>query len=291
MPIGAKVSIFRTRPYEPSDLAQMEGEEHSKFASSYYEKILAEDVIEEFESDSVELLGERTAQIAEANKPRPLIITTRNADELPLKHSFLISRSYLSDDEKGVFELIVYGPKDPVAWKEKTEQSERRIESKPFSMSEQQEFMQKAAKRMFEEAATNLVSPSFNPFQGLGFASMDEFSAFFAEKRRTFATEEEYNEFYISDMRRRQEEGRARRREELVRKPPYYASQMPSILNDEMTIHCRIVGKDKGLVYKHFEYYKSYNKMAEHVYSIDNDADDGSHVRFVYGQGYGEQNS
>jgi hypothetical protein len=266
----------------------MDEEEYKKFSSGFYEKVLAEDVIEEFESDSVELLGDRISQIAEANNPRPLLITTSNADVLPLKHSFLIKRSYLPDDEKGIFELIVYGPKDPVAWKAKVEESARKIESKPLSMSEQQEFMQKAAKRMFEEFEKNLTSPSSKPFQGLGFASRDEFRAYFAEKRRIFATEEEYNEFFVAEMRRRTEEGRARRREELIRKPPYYASQMPSMLNDEMTIHCRIVGKDKGVVYKHFEYYKSYNKMPEHVYCIDNDADDGLHVRFVYGQGSNE---
>jgi hypothetical protein len=263
----------------------MEGEEYKKFSSGFYEKVLEEDVIEEFDSDSVELLGDRIVQIAEANDPQPLLITTSNADVLPLKHSFLIRRSYVPDDEKRLFELVVYGPKDPVAWKAKLEEdSARRTESKPLGMSAQQDFMNRATKRMFEEVEKNLASPSSAPFQGLGFASMDEFRAFFEDKRRNFATKEEYNQFFIAEMKRQWEEGRARRREELVRKPPYYASQMTSMLNEQMTVHCRIVGKDKEAVYKHFEYYKSFHKMSEHMYVIDNGADDGLHVSFIYGK-------
>ena len=40
MSVRIRVTIFRTRPYEPSDLAQMVGEEYKKFTSGYYEKVL-----------------------------------------------------------------------------------------------------------------------------------------------------------------------------------------------------------------------------------------------------------
>jgi hypothetical protein len=294
MPFKVTVTAFRTRPYEPNDLAQFKGDEYKKFASGYYEKVLAEDVIGEFESDSVELLGERIMQMAEANKLRSLIVTTSDADELPLKHSYLIRRSFVPDDEKGVFELIVYGPKDPVAWNAKLEESARRTEARRLSQSEQQEFMQKAVKHMFEETEKALDYVSGKSPSGPGFPGGDELRTIYADlqsKRADFATNEEFANYFVSEFRKRSDIARARRREELIRKPPYYASQMPRMLNDEMSVYCRIVGKDKGLVYKHLEYYESFHKKSEHVYSLDNDADDGMHVRFVYGKDFNEQKS
>jgi hypothetical protein len=61
---------------------------------------------------------------------------------------------------------------------------------------------------------------------------------------------------------------------------------MPSILNDEMTILCRIVGKEREDVYRCHEYYKEFHHISAPVFSIDNGADDGSHVSFVYGKDF-----
>lgn len=288
MPLGAKLNALRTRPYEPGELEHM-GEEERKKYTQYYEKVISEDFVVEFESDNLESLGERLRQIAEANKARPIIIKTTNADELPLKHSFLIERSYVRDDERRMFEIIVFGPKNPAAWKEKMARAfrERRVE--PASPSEQQEFRQKAARRMMAELEKTIMSAVSRPPEGLGFASMDEFRAFFEENRKKFANDREFSEFYEAEMRSRTEKARAIRREELVHKPLYYASRIPSMLNDEMTVHCRIVGKDEEVVYKHFDYYKGFHKLPEPVFVADNGADDGSHVSFVYGKNSGAQ--
>ena len=142
MPFYARVTKFKTRQYETDELTGMEQEERKRFATGYYDKVLSEDFIEEFESDSPEDLGERARQRAEANKPQPIIVITTNADELPLKHSFLIKRSYVHDDELRMFEIIVFGPKDPSAWKEREEKAFREKKAEPASPLEQQEFMQ-----------------------------------------------------------------------------------------------------------------------------------------------------
>ena len=287
MPFQAKVSAFRTRPYEPSDLAQMEGEERKKFASGYYEKVLAEDVIEEFESESVEHLGERTIQLVEAHNPKPLIITTSNADELPLKHSYLVKRSFVPDDEQRIFELVVYEPKDPVAWQESLKMSANKQETKRLSPAEQQEFMQKAFTRVFEETEKALDYVSGKSPGGPGFPGGDELRTIYSDlqsKRGNFATDEAFANYFVSEFGKRMHTARARRREELIRKRPYYASQMAIMLNDDMTMLCRILGKEPELVYKHLEYYKSHHNKPHHVYSIDNSADDGMHARFVYGK-------
>jgi hypothetical protein len=292
MPFQAKVSAFRTGPYEPGDLAQMEEGERKKFASGYYEKVLAEEIIAEFESDTVGLLGERIVEIAEANKLRPLIVTTTDPDELPLKHSYLTTRSYVPDDEQRIFELIVFGPKDPVAWQQELDNRASKREAKRLSPSEQQEFKQKAVKRMVEETEKTVAYLSGRSPGGPGLPDGEELRTIYAElqsKRGDFATDEEFANYFVSEFGKWSDAARARRREELIRKPPYYASQMSLMLNDGMTVHCRIVGKEKDLVYKHLEYYKNLNNKSEHVYSIDNDADDGMHVSFVYGKDFDEQ--
>jgi hypothetical protein len=219
----------------PSDLARLEGEEYKKFASGYYEKVLGEDVIVEFSGDSIEELSQRASEIAEARKPIPIILTTAQADEPPLKHSFLINRSYVRDDGVRLFELVVYGPKDPKAWKEKMDKIAREHQPKPASPTEQQEFMQKAVKRTMGEMERTIMSAISKPPEGLGFASMDEFRTFFEENKKKFATDRKFNEFYRAEIKSRTEKARAIRREELVRKPPHNASQMPSILTDMMT--------------------------------------------------------
>lgn len=282
MPFRAKLTALRTRSYNPDELAQMAEEERRRFGSGYYEKVLSEDFIDELESDSLEDLGERIRQAAEANIPQPIIVTMENADELPLRHSFLIKRSYVRDDEQRMFEIIVFGPNDPAAWKEKVDRTFRERKVEPASPSERQEFMQKAVKRMMGHMEKILMESVNKPPEGLGFATWEEFQAFNEDNKKRFATEKEFDEFYRVEMNSRHEKARAKRREELVNKPPYYASRLASEIRDEMTVHCRIVGKEVEDVYKHFDYYKSFHQMPEHIYSVDNTADDGTHVSFVY---------
>ena len=292
MPFNARVGRFKTRPYEHLELAQMEGEERKKFSTGYYEKVFAEHVLEEITADTLEYLGERISEIAEAHSPNPVIVTASNADNLPLKHSFLIKRSYVPDDEKRIFELILYTPKNPVAWREKLDKAAREWEAKRLSPAEQEEFMQKSLKHTLQEVEKDLASLQNDPLKVLGSVGNDELRASFAElrsKRAEFETDEQFQNYFVSEWKKRTEVARARRREELTRKPPYYASHLPSMLNDEMTVLCRIIGKDKGLVYKHHEYYKKFHSISEPVYTVDNDADDGLHVSFVYGKDFSER--
>lgn len=152
--------------------------------------------------------------------------------------------------------------------------------------AEQQEFMENAVKSIFEESAKTFASSFEKTLKQLGcFANNDEFRAYFADiesQRSNFATEEQFQQFYSEEWKKRTDEARARHREELVRKPPYWAGLLSKTINDEMVVLCRIIGKDRELVYKHHHYYRRFHSISDPAFSVDNHADDGLETSFVY---------
>ena len=71
---------------------------------------------------------------------------------------------------------------------------------------------------------------------------------------------------------------------------PMMGQHLPSILNEDMTILCRIIGKNSVLVSMYQQYYFRWNGMTETIFSVTNVADDHLTTRFVYPKDHsGEQ--
>ncbi len=286
MAIASRISRFQTRPYEPQETAGMDAAEFERIQASGYEKILDEEVVEEFVAADLAQLSERVSRIAEAYKPDPIIVQMpESADEPSVKHSFLINRGYLSDDVNGIFETIIFRPKDPEAYRERMKKAAQESDARRATPAEQREFMEGAVKSIFEESAKTFASSYDKTLKQLGFANNDEFRAYFANlesKRGDFATEQKFHEYCASEWEKRIEPARASHRAELLRKPPYWAGLLSKTLNDEMTVLCRIIGKDRELVYSHHHYYRKFHNISEPAFSVDNHADDGLETSFAY---------
>ncbi|MGI0012400.1 MAG: hypothetical protein ACREBU_03000 [Nitrososphaera sp.] len=290
MPIEARISRFKTRPYEPQEIAGMDATEYERIKASGYEKLLDEEVVDEFVAEDLGQLRDRTSRIAEACKPDPIIVKVPDSTvDLSIKHSFLITRAYLPDDSDGIFETIIFRPKDPEAYQEKMRKGTQKFEARRATPAEQQEFMENAVKSIFEESAKTFASSYEKTLKKLGFANNNEFGAYFVgieSKRGNFSTEEQFQQFYAAEWKKRTDEARARHRAELAGKPPYWAGRLSSVLNDEMTVLCRIIGRDRDLVYKHQQYYRNFHNISDPAFSVDNGADDGLAVSFVYGKDF-----
>src|SRR5438552_7453751 len=95
MPIVAKVSRFRTRPYESKELAEMQTHEYERVKALRSEKVLAEALIADIAANDLSHLQQRLLAICEACHPHPTLVTTpaTNQDP-PVKHSFLTANQY-----------------------------------------------------------------------------------------------------------------------------------------------------------------------------------------------------
>lgn len=288
MAIAARISRFRTRPYEPQELAEMDITENERTKAGRYEKVLAEELMEEIAAEDLGDLRQRVLQICEAYSPNPIIVRTPQNNEDPLvKHSFLIEKGYSSTDSDAVLETIIFRPKNPESYQEKREREMQVWKSKRATEAEQADFMKKAVPRILAESAKSFASSYEQTLKELGFANNDEFKSYFADlnsRRSSFATEEQFFEYLGAEWDKRIEEARARHRKASAPSKPSLAGQLSSILNDEMTILCRIIGKNSVLVSMYQQYYFRWHHISDPVFSVSNVAEDRLTTRFVYGR-------
>ena len=277
MPVQARINRFRTRPYESQELAEMQTHEYERVKALRSEKVLAEELIEDIAANDLSHLQQRLLEICEACNPNPIIVTTPENNEDPaVKHSFLIGKEYSinSDTPK---ETILYSPKKSELYVQRRTERER-LEVRPEPPSQAQ-----------IAALRNQSIPFFfnQSLKAIGFANLEEFNAFLKDlhaKRVNFENEEQFLNFCrkegVETFQKRIVELRASR---MVSRARETAANLSSILSDEMTVHCRIIGKSGVLVSMYRQYYLKWHNISDPVFWVDN-VEDELTTSFVYGK-------
>lgn len=289
MTTRVKVTSFSTRPYTPDELSSMESNELEKVRGLSLDKVIDEVTLEELLVADLQDLRQNILRIVEANAPRPIVVTNldNDNDDPAFKHAFLIERGYRAIDKDPIMEIIIFRPKDVKSYQEKMEREMKQWKSKQATEAEQAEFMKKAIPEVIEQSVRVISEQHENWLKELGFADNEEYIRYSLDllaKRNDFENEEQYMDFYRAEWDKRIEEARERKRQKefLMVPKPEMGDQLPTILNDEMRVLCRIIGKGGSIVSMHQQYYFKWHGIIESVMAVGNHAADNLSVKFVY---------
>ena len=283
--IQARVIRFRTRPYSDEELALIDTTNSTKASDSPYEKVLAEELVDDVLASDLNHLRQLVSEIYRSFDPKPIIVKIKQDNEnSALKHSFLIDNGHRSAMDDTVSELIVFCPKHSNSYKEKKQKEVQELKKAYQSASYLgNEFVKRS---FFLTLERSLNEKSLNDrLRKIGFADGLELNTFLTNlysSRSNFASEVEFHDFLrLQFNKRMQEYG------QLVdnsSKEDAQPGELQSILDDDMIILCRIIGRDRHLLGAHLDYYIKWHDVSSPVYSVSNSPEDRLATRFVYGK-------
>lgn len=274
--IAVRISRFRTRRYNTKELALMEMNGCERVSASLYEKVLNEEFIKDITATDIKHLRREISMMVDECAPNPIIVKTLGNNEDPIvKHSFLTGRGYRVTDAHAVLETILYRPKNPELYRQRMEKENKGVAPKRPTEAET------AAIR--EKAIPFLMKGSL---KGIGFTSEEDLMAFSRDlfaRRLEFADEDQFLNFLRMEFDKQIRKVRGR---EMVPSSSSASDlvNLSSILNDEMTILCRIIGKESVLVSMYQQYYFNWYDITDPVFSVSNTVDDKLTSTFVYGK-------
>lgn len=188
----------------------------------------------------------------------------------------------------------MFRPKDPAAYQAKREREIQEWKAKhpPITEAQQAEFSRKAFASALEASLKGFRENYEQTLKDLGFASGEEMYAYMMglqAKKNEFANEEQFNNFMRAEWDKRVEEARNRKKKAAASiqpappQPPSQVHRLPLVLNDEMIILCRVIGKNSVFVSMYEQYYIKWHHISDSVMAVRNVLDDEFTARFVYG--------
>lgn len=288
MSIRAIISIFRTRPFESKELAEMDISDSERFKITHFEKVLAEQMIADVTTDDLSHFREEILRLCKDYSPTPIIVKTPDNNEDPaIKHSFLIEAGYRPSEPDSILETILFRPRDVRAYEQKKEKEMKESRTKGATIPAQLDFMKKKMQSVLEGSFKSFEDGYEQSLKELGFATNDEFRTYWMGlygQRGNFATDDQFDNFVRAEWDKRLDKARASRKISIPPSTPSQAPYLSSIINDETIILCRIIGKNSRFVSTYQQYYLKWHHISDPVFSVSNLAEDKLTANFAYGK-------